>query len=177
MNTIDSHDPHGELIEPTTLRIRRVVQGPIERVWAHLTDGDLRRRWLAAGDMRLEAGAPFELIWRNDELTDPPGRRPEGFSAEHRLESRILAVDPPRRLVFSWFGDGEVTFELEPAGDRILLTVTHRRLEERSSRLNVSAGWHCHLDLLAARLADTPAPPFWDGFAALRADYDERLPK
>ena len=72
-------DPYGELVEPTTLKIQRLLPGPIERVWAYLTDSDLRRQWLASGQMEMKVDAPFELVWRNDELTDPPGRKPPGF--------------------------------------------------------------------------------------------------
>ena len=42
--------------------------------------------------------------------------------------------------------------------------------------LDVSAGWHMHLDILAARAAGEAPPPFWDGWRALKADYDRRLP-
>ena len=35
----------------------------------------------------------------------------------------------------------------------MLLTVIHRRLPDRSTLLNVSAGWHMHLDILVARAA------------------------
>jgi uncharacterized protein YndB with AHSA1/START domain len=46
-------DDYGALTEPATLHIERLLPGPIERVWAYLTEGDLRRRWLASGDMPL----------------------------------------------------------------------------------------------------------------------------
>jgi uncharacterized protein YndB with AHSA1/START domain len=75
-------DPYGALIEPATLKIQRLLPGPIERVWAYLTESDLRRQWLAAGEMEMKVGAPFEFVGRNDELTDPPGQRPPGFSEE-----------------------------------------------------------------------------------------------
>ncbi|HEY6545488.1 MAG TPA: SRPBCC domain-containing protein, partial [Dokdonella sp.] len=60
---------YADVIAEGSVRIERLLPGPIERVWAWLTDGELRRQWLASGDMRLEAGAPFELVWRNDELS------------------------------------------------------------------------------------------------------------
>ena len=75
MNAPLTLDAHGRLTEPATLEIQRLLPGPAERIWAYLTDGELRRKWLAAGTMELTAGAPFELVWRNDELTDPPGTR------------------------------------------------------------------------------------------------------
>ncbi|MBV9812086.1 MAG: SRPBCC family protein, partial [Acetobacteraceae bacterium] len=151
MNDCSVANAYGVLSEPATLTIERVLPGPIERVWAYLTDSELRRQWLAAGAMELTVGAPFELVWRNDELTTPPGRRPAGIGAEHRMRSRIIAADPPRRLVFAWGESGEVSFVLEPVGDEVRLTLVHRRVPDRDTLLKVSAGWHMHLDTLVAR--------------------------
>ena len=50
---------YGALSEPATLTIQRMLPGPIERVWAYLTESDLRRKWLASGDMEMKVGAPF----------------------------------------------------------------------------------------------------------------------
>jgi uncharacterized protein YndB with AHSA1/START domain len=167
---------YGVLTEPATLTIERLLPGPIERCWAYLTDGSLRRQWLAAGAMTMAVGSPFELIWRNDELTDPPSPRPAGFPEEHRMQSRITELDPPRRLAFTWQGSGDVSFDLEPRGDEVLLTVTHRRLPDRATLLNVSAGWHAHLDTLVARANDERTRSFWDSWSRLKAEYDRRLP-
>ncbi len=177
MTQVATREDYGVLTEPGTLTIRRILPGPIERVWAYLTDGDLRRQWLAAGAMELKVGAPFELVWRNAELTDPPGKRPEGFGEEHRMESEITELDPPRKLGISWGTTGGVTFELQPKGDEVLLTVIHRRVPDRSILLNVSAGWHAHLDVLAARVAGKVPEPFWDHWAELKVEYDRRLPE
>lgn len=169
-------DSYGRLIEPATLKIQRVLPGTVERVWAYLTESDLRRKWLAAGEMVLEVGAPVELTWRNDELTRPPGRRPDGFSAVQRMTSRVIDVDPPRKLAIGWGSEGDVTFELAPAGDGVLLTITHRRLPDRATKLNVSAGWHAHLDVLEAAMAGAAAAPFWDSWLALKDEYGRLLP-
>lgn len=169
-------DAFGELIEPTTLRIQRLLPGPIERVWAYLTDSDLRRKWLAAGAMELMVGAPFQLTWRNEELNDPPSKRPDGFPEEHSMESRITELEPLRKLSIAWSNSGDVTFELEPKGKGVLLTVTHRRLPDRATMLKVGAGWHMHLDILVARASGEEPAPFWDGWARLQKDYDRRLP-
>lgn len=176
MNALMSPDAYGVLTEPATLQLQRLLPGPIERVWSYLTDSDLRRQWLARGTMELAVGAPFELVWRNDELSDPPGQRPEGFGAEHSMASRITELDPPRRLAFSWQGTGEVCFDLEPQGDEVLLTVTHHRIADRSMRLMVGAGWHVHLDVLGQRLAGEAPTSFWDRWSRLRQEYDRRLP-
>ena len=176
MNQHATPDAFGTLIEPATLKIQRLLPGPIERIWAYLTDSDLRRKWLASGEMQMKAGAPFELVWRNNELTDPPGERPPGFSGEHRMNSRIVEVDPPHKLTFTWGESGEVTFELAQAGERVLLTVIHRRLPDRNMTLMVGAGWHMHLDILVARATSTEPEPFWDGWSRLKKEYDRRVP-
>ena len=47
-------DAYGTLIEPATLKIERLLPGPIDRVWAYLTESELRRQWLAAGLGRVK---------------------------------------------------------------------------------------------------------------------------
>lgn len=176
MNDVPSPSAYGTLIEPSTLRIARMLPGPVERVWEYLTQSDLRRKWLAAGDMEMKVGATFELVWRNDELSPHPSQRPEGFDEEHRLQSRILALDPPHRLVIAWGDAGEVAFDLSPRGTKVLLSVTHSRLPDRKTMLMVGAGWHAHLDVLVARLDGSDPAPFWDAWIGLKAEYDRRLP-
>jgi uncharacterized protein YndB with AHSA1/START domain len=167
---------YGTLIEPTTLKIQRLLPGPIERIWAYLTDGELRRKWLAAGAMEMKTGSPFELVWRNDELSDPPGKRPEGFGEEHRMQSRITELDPPHKISFTWNDTGDVSFELEARGEKVLLTVIHRRLPSRAYMLRVGPGWHMHLDTLVACATGAKPAPFWDGWLRLQKEYDARLP-
>jgi uncharacterized protein YndB with AHSA1/START domain len=169
-------DAYGALIEPTTLRIQRLLPGPIERVWAYLTESELRRQWLASGDMEMKVGSTFDLEWRNNELTDPPGRLPEGFDGHHSLTSRITELVPQRRLGIEWGSSAGVVFDLEPMGDEVMLTITHKRAPDRSVLVNVSAGWHAHLDILSARLGHLKPGPFWDRWTALKADYEGRIP-
>jgi uncharacterized protein YndB with AHSA1/START domain len=166
---------YGEVIEPNVLRIKRLLPGSIDRVWAYLTESDLRRQWLAAGTMEMRSGAPFELVWRNDELENA-GQRPEGFDEEHRLQSEVTELDPPRKLSYTFGNAGEVTFELERSGDEVLLTLTHRRLPGREMMTKVAAGWHAHLDVLDAKLSGTAPNAFWANWASLKADYEQRIP-
>jgi uncharacterized protein YndB with AHSA1/START domain len=175
----DDHAPdsYGELTEPATLRIQRLLPGPVERIWAYLTYSDLRRKWLAAGAMELAIGAPVELAWRNDELNDPASRRPDGFSEENRMQSRITELDPPQKLSIAWNGTGDVTFELAPKGKGVLLTITHRRFPDRAMLLKHMAGWHMHLDVMAARLNGEEPASFWEGWNGLMKVYDRRLPE
>lgn len=175
MNIAVADTDYATVTAPGTVRIQRLLPGPIERIWAYLTEGELRRSWLAAGDMELQVGASFELVWRNDELSDPPGQRPEGFPEEQRMHSRIIEVDAPRRLVFTW-GGGDVAFELEPRGDQVLLTVLHRGISDRSNMLMIGAGWHMHLNVLGARAQGDKPELFWPGWSRLRSEYDRRIP-
>jgi uncharacterized protein YndB with AHSA1/START domain len=92
------------------------------------------------------------------------------------MQSRITELDPPRKLAFAWEGSGDVSFELEPKGNDVLLTVIHHRLPDRGNLLGVGAGWHMHLDVLVARVTGKEAEPFWDGLSRLRKEYDRRIP-
>lgn len=168
---------HASLIQPATLQISRLLPGPIDRVWSYLTDSTLRQKWLAAGPMDLREGGSFAFTWRNDTLTDPPSVRPEGFPELHSMAGKVLSVDPPKRIEFTW-GErgGSVLIELEPRNGGVLLVLTHRRLPDHEATLNVGAGWHTHLDILVARLGSVEPEPFWPTWQRLRAEYDGRLP-
>lgn len=167
---------YGVVSQPATFKIQRLLPGPIERAWDYLTESDQRRQWLAAGQMEMKVGAPFELVWRNDQLACPSGQRPPGFGEEHRMQSRITELDPPRKLAIAWQDSGDVSFELAPEGNEVLLTVIHRRLPNRESLLNHAAGWHMHLDVLVTHATGQQSEPFWDGFRRLHQDYDQRVP-
>lgn len=177
MTPADTLDRYGSLTAPDTLHIERLLPGPIDRVWSWLTESDLRRKWLAAGDMPLTKGAEFTLTWRNDDLTTPPGNRPEGFGAEHSMTSRILDVTPPNHLAFTFGSASTVEIALEPRGDKVLLTLTHRRIADRGMVLMVGPGWHAHLDVLQAHLGGPTTEPFWDLWTRLRAEYEVRIPR
>lgn len=176
MNEQIAPGAYGVLTEPATLTIRRLLPGSVERAWSYLVDGDKRRQWLAVGGLTLQPGAPFSWTWRNDELTSPPGTRPTNFPAEHTMEQRVIAVEPPTLLVIGWGREGEVRFALEPRGDKPLLTLTHSRLPGRPDILNIAGGWHAHLDILVARMAGATPEPFWDYWGSLRKEYERRLP-
>jgi uncharacterized protein YndB with AHSA1/START domain len=175
MNDLTTLNPYGVLSAPATLTIQRLLPGPADLVWAALTETDLRRQWLAAGEMEMTPGSAFELVWRNDDLSDPPAERPEGFKEEYRMRGRITKLDRPRKLSMTWDGSGEVTFELEPQGRKVLLTVIHRGLTDRATLLAIAAGWHMHLDILVARSRGQELGSFWAGWSRLRQDYDRRF--
>ncbi|BEM28328.1 hypothetical protein SME05J_18980 [Serratia marcescens] len=174
---------YGMIIEPGTLRIQRLLPGPIERVWAYLTESDKRATWLAAGAMKLENGAPLELEFRNSDLAgehEPPPAKYKQHGGCVSNRGHITCLFPPRLLSFTWAEQdqgrpSEVTFELTEQGSAVLLTVTHRRLANRDEMLSVAGGWHTHLDILLDRLHDRAPQPFWSTHARQEEEYRARL--
>jgi uncharacterized protein YndB with AHSA1/START domain len=173
--SVAADDAFGKVIAPRTIEMQRLLPGPIERVWQYLTTSDLRRQWLASGEMELQEGAACELVWHHTETTTPPGKRPEGMNAESLLPTRITACEPPHKLGFMFWSDSEVIFELKPAGTKVLLTLTHRNLPSRSMMVGVSTGWHTHVDVLAARLSGQKIEHFWDHWRNYKMLYETRL--
>ncbi len=173
---------YGIVTEGGAVRFERLLDAPIDRVWEFLTRSELRRKWFAGGDMDLRPGGKLVLVFRNSELAPEGEHMPEKFQRYEGMEStgEVRLVEPPTRLVFDWDEeDGrstEVSWELQPRGDRTLFILTHRRLPSREMTIDVSGGWHLHLDVLQDVLAETPLRPFWARQEALEAEYGQRLP-
>jgi uncharacterized protein YndB with AHSA1/START domain len=171
MQSSIADDDFATMTPAGTLVIQRWLPGPTERVWRYLVEGDLRQQWLAAGNLDPRVGAPLELVWRNDDLSVTSDPRPAGFPEVQRLQSRVIAFDPPRLLTIGW-GAGEVTFALAEQGGRVRLTVTHSGLSAGPDRTDSAGGWHMHLDSLASRLSGQAAGSFWSGWTRLRDHYE-----
>jgi uncharacterized protein YndB with AHSA1/START domain len=166
----------GKLTGPRTLEIQRLLPGPMERIWDYLTKSELRKQWLASGDMELKVGAKFQFTWRNNDLYGEKGQRPDDKSEEHSEQMCVTVCEPPRKLAYTFGKHGEVSFELKPAGDKVLLTLIHHNAPNRGTLLGVSSGWHAHLDVLVAVVSGTKAKPFWDNLAAVKPVYDKNIP-
>ncbi|TNE62251.1 MAG: SRPBCC family protein [Alphaproteobacteria bacterium] len=176
-------EPYGQKVAPDTVELVRLLPGPIERLWAYLTDPEKRATWFAGGPMDLRVGGTVKLHFKHSNLMQPGEVAPEKYRAVCEegawMESRITECVPPTRLAYEWpegnDSISEVLFSLREEGDKVRLTVTHRRLASRALMLDVSGGWHAHLGLLADVLAGRPRRPFWPSFAGLRDEYERRL--
>jgi uncharacterized protein YndB with AHSA1/START domain len=169
----------GVVTGPRTLRLERVLPGPIERVWAYLTESEKRGTWLAVGPMDLHVGGRVELSFRNSELTPHAETPPERFHKRERgvVRGRVTRCEPPRLLSYTWGdADSEVTFELSPQDDKVLLVLTHRRLPDRTTMVSVASGWHTHLGILIDRMDGREPQPFWSTYLRLEAEYERQLP-
>lgn len=170
----------GQRTAPGEIRLERLLPGPIERVWAYLTESEKRARWLAAGPMELRVGGKVDLFFKHAELPGsgdaaPPAKYAALKDGAHQ-PCVVTRCDPPRTLAYSWGDDGsEVTFELIPLGKQIRLTVVHRRLPDRGSMLSTASGWHAHIDILLAELNNTPRQSFWPNHTSLEDQYDREL--
>lgn len=172
-------DKYGTLIAPNTVRFERLLPGPIERVWAYLTESDKRAKWLASGDMELRAGGAMELHWLHSNLDAAPSEAPEQYRNGHSMKAKITRCEPPNVLAYTWGARedalSEVVFELSEHGDQVKLVLTHHRLPNQNDLLGVSGGWHTHLDILVEHLNGRTAPGFWSKHAELNALYKERM--
>jgi len=176
------NDSYARVIAPATVQIERTLPGPIERVWAYLTEPEKRSRWFAGGEMELRSGGRVALRFNNSALTGHDGVPPVKYAAHAgptTLNGTITACEPQHLLAYT-FGEGDdashVRFELSEAGDEVILRIVHSRLRNRDEMLSVAGGWHTHVDILADRLNGRSPAGFWPTHTRLEAEYDQRLP-
>lgn len=179
MAELSLQEPLGERIDKATVRIKRLLPGPIERVWAYLVESDKRAKWLAAGELDPRPGTGMDLLFRHSQLShEETPQRWCGVDG-HVSHCRITRCEPPHLLSFTWPEErgeySEVTFELIPQEDDVLLIVTHERLFDRDTMINVAGGWHAHLGLLADQLNGRPPRGFWSAFDAAEQLYTQRF--
>jgi uncharacterized protein YndB with AHSA1/START domain len=172
----------GVATAPDTVRLERRLPGPVERIWAYLTDSELRGKWLATGAMEPRVGGRVELHFEHARLSEVIESVPAKYAGQEvsDVAGRVVRWEPPRVLAYTWGeshgGESEVTFELTPLGDEVQLVVTHRRLANRDQMTSVAAGWHAHLGILIDHRAGRPPKGFWETHTHLEAEYDRRLP-
>ncbi len=172
----------GERLDDTTVRFERLLPGPIERVWQYITDGDKRAKWLAGGNAELVVDGKIELLFHNSSLStlpdDPPPQKYCGLPEKMSWSGRVIRCEPPYAFAHTWVGENEyseVEYQLEERGDKVLLILTHRKLQDDETVLGVCGGWHAHFEILLDVLENQTPRPFWKTFTALEAEYAARL--
>ncbi|MGZ5032947.1 MAG: SRPBCC family protein [Usitatibacter sp.] len=168
----------GTSTEQGTVRLERVLPGPIERVWAYLTDSEKRATWFAGGRFDLRVGGRAELRFDHARLSSEK-KTPDRFKdMKCDFAGTITRLEPPRLLSYTWGGPeegSEVTFELAARGKDVVLTITHRRLPDRKAMVGVASGWDAHLGILSDVLNGVEPRPFWSTHAKLEREYEARL--
>ncbi len=170
---------YGANVATRTVHMERVLPGPIERVWAYLTDSEKRATWFAGGEMEPRVGGKITLLWRNSALSPDDSERLAQDAPPEPVFGRVTKYDPPRQLAYVWpMGgvEGEVTFDLKPAGEDVLLTITHERLKDRGQMVMVSSGWATHVRVLVDQLEGRTPASFWQEIHRLEGEFEKRVP-
>ena len=133
------------MTKPQFVYVTYILTTP-EKVWAALTDVELTRQyWVHHNVSDWKVGSP----WRH-----------EALDGTVDVVGEVLEADAPRRLVTSWSpaskaGDparlSRVTYEIEPLGEKVRLTVTHAELTEEGLQ-SISRGWPAVLSNLKTLL-------------------------
>jgi uncharacterized protein YndB with AHSA1/START domain len=141
----------GEELRVPAVRFERRLPGPVDAVWAHLTQCDKLTGWFG-----------------EDGLIEPNEGGAVRFNGGH-IRGVVTQWKPHRRLAYTWnvFGPGEdespypesyLSFELSPDDGRTRLVLLHLPILERFEKQN-AMGWHTFLDILEATMSgETPEP-------------------
>ena len=121
------------LVEPGTVRLERLLPGPLERVWAYITEPQKRATWICGGTIDLRVGGKMHMEFDNNSLTSdkspPPKYQGKG---KHTSPGVVTRLEPMRVFAHTWTwesGDTEVTYELAPRGKDVLLTIVHKQVQ------------------------------------------------
>jgi uncharacterized protein YndB with AHSA1/START domain len=165
--------------EPGTIQFERLLPGPPERIWDYLTKSELKAKWLAAGEVEPRVGGKVEFRFRHKDLSESDDAIPEKYKHMEDgtyFEGRVTVWNPPKLLRYTWGEEtgeeSEVTYELIPKGDKVLLILTHVRLgDDPDILVSVSSGWHTHLGILADRLEGKEPQGFWKVHNQMEKEY------
>src|SRR5690349_20779851 len=133
----------------TELRLQRLLPYPAEQVWRALTEPAALAAWFwperfgTTAEVDLHVGGRYRIA---------------GPAVGMAASGEYRAVEPPRRLVFTWRWDGEpdetlVTVELAPDPTGTLLSLRHEGFADDAQRDDHAKGWHDCLDRLPGWLA------------------------
>lgn len=166
--------------ESAALEIYRDLPGPIERVWDYLTQSDLRKKWLCAGDVSTEVGGEIVFHFDHKNLSKHPTPASHEGGGDHKMVGKVRVFDPPRHLAFSWPSaeadkPTEVVIKLTEIDGGVRLHLRHENLVTSEYKSGASAGWHTHLDILSDLVSGRNGRDFWDHYLPLEQEYKSRL--
>jgi uncharacterized protein YndB with AHSA1/START domain len=123
---------------------RHRLLAPSAGVWDAITQPVEIARWMRTESMFFEphVGGSVHYVW--------------GGGSEST--GTVMLFEPRRTLAFTWHEESNVStvrFDLSEDGDATLLTLRHRDLTPVQLP-GIAAGWHTHLEYLAAVLAGVP---------------------
>jgi uncharacterized protein YndB with AHSA1/START domain len=117
-----------------TLVIEKTFPHPPEKVWRALTDSRLIAQWLLNNDFEPQVGHKFQF--RSEPMPNWNGI----------IESEVLAIEPLKRLSYTWASMGlesVVLFTLTPTGTGTQLRMEHSGfpLDKDAAYKGANYGW------------------------------------
>ena len=106
-------------IAPDTIRLERLLDAPVDKVWRYLTEAGLREQWFMGGTDAKPDG-DFELLNDHDNLSEDDVPYPEDY-APYKGKSwheKVLRFEPPHLLVTTFQGL-RVMAAIDTPGDHI----------------------------------------------------------
>lgn len=146
------------------IRLERMLDAPVDKVWRYLTEAELRQQWFMGGSDAVGIGE-FDLLVDHDRLSADTVPYPESYECFKGAvwTETVIRFDPPRLLETTFQGgkNGTVTYELFPQGDRTRLVLTHGGIVSGTGAQDFGSGWNSHLTVLEERLAGRSVKDFW----------------
>jgi uncharacterized protein YndB with AHSA1/START domain len=133
----------------------------IDDLWSALTEAQRLARWIAEVEGELRLGGTFRAT----------------FTSSWEGPARVDVCEPPRRLLVTMNPGLEdetvIEAELTPDGDQTRLVIEERGLLVEALPAH-GAGWHAHVEDLAAHLAGRQRTDWRTRWAELTPTYRER---
>ena len=133
-------------ISEASVRIRRTIDAPIDRVFTALTDAAELGRWYGGDVLDVEfyavdarPGGAFSFTMRDGDET-------------YDFESEFLEIVDNERVVHTWYV-GEVTYELAEVGGGTEVTLTHDGRPEHETTAVHTEGWVAAIEKLQTVVA------------------------
>lgn len=141
--------------DKTSLRVRRVYNAPVAKVYAAWTDPEQVKQWMGPSDdfgptevtSDVRVGGRYHIVMH----------APDGET--HHVTGTYKEIVPNRKLVYTWSWESTpereslVTVEFKPSGEGTELLLTHERFADSQARDKHQHGWNGCVDRLGRYLS------------------------
>ncbi len=130
----------------TPIKRTQTFESPADKVWAALTNKQQMKKWyFDIPDFELKEGAVFNFY--------------ESEARQFHHRGTVKEVVPNQKLSHTWThpshskGESLLTWELQPQGDKTIVTLTHEGIENFAdagpdfSKANYEMGWDAILNI------------------------------
>jgi len=146
------------------VRFERVIDRPVPKAWAALTDPAILKNWLGKVEIEPRVGGKFSLHFHDSDA---------------KMDGTITTFEPERVLEFTWLENYGMPpslcrWELSPAGTGCRLVLTHRFPPgcKRTDVIPFLGGWEAFVDVIT-EACDGGFVPYKDD-KPMTAEYKKR---